>query len=62
MNNSEREILDLLAKNKAGMSVSRLARELRLDAEEKNLLRKNLKKLESRSLILKLRKRYWHAL
>jgi ribonuclease R len=59
MNNSGREILGLLAKNKAGMSVSRIARELRLDPEEKNLLRRNLKKLESEGQILRLRKRYF---
>jgi ribonuclease R len=61
MNNSgmEREILDLLAKNKAGMILSRIARELRVSAEEKTLLRKSMKKMEKQNLILKLRKRYF---
>jgi ribonuclease R len=59
MNNSGKEILDLLAKNKGGMSLSRLARELRISPEEKILLRKTVKKLESQGLILKLRKRYF---
>ena len=59
MNNSGKEILDLLAKNKGGMSLSRVARELRIPPEEKVLLRKTVKKLEGQGLILKLRKRYF---
>ncbi len=59
MNNSGREILDLLAKNKGGMSLSRLVRELRISPEKKILLRKNVKTLESQGLIVKLRKRYF---
>jgi len=59
MNNSGREILDLLAKNKSGMSLSRLARELRVSPEEKILLRKNVRKLEAQGLIVKLRKKYF---
>jgi len=61
MNNSGlvREILDLLAKNKGGISLSRLVRELRISPEEKILLRKNVKKLEAQGLILKLRKKYF---
>lgn len=55
----EKEILDLLSKNKAGMSLSRVARELRLSPKEKILLRKNMHKMESQGLILKLRKRYF---
>jgi ribonuclease R len=54
-----KEILSVLARNKAGMSLSRLARELRLSPEEKIWLRKSVKKLESQGLILKLRKRYF---
>jgi ribonuclease R len=59
MNNSGREILDLLAKNKGGMSLSRLTRELRLSPEEKLRLRKSVKTLEGQGLIVKLRKRYF---
>jgi ribonuclease R len=61
MDNSilERQILDLLAKNKGGMNLSRLAKELRLSSEEKMALRKSAKILESRGLIIKLRKRYY---
>ncbi|MEE8604546.1 MAG: ribonuclease R [Candidatus Aminicenantaceae bacterium] len=59
MNNSGREILDLLAKNKGGMSLSRLVRELCISPEKKILLRKNMKTLESQGLIVKLRKRYF---
>ncbi|UCE42112.1 MAG: ribonuclease R [Candidatus Aminicenantes bacterium] len=61
MNNSGlvKEILDLLAKNKSGMSLSRLSRELRLSPEEKILLRKSVKTLENQGLILKLRKKYF---
>ena len=54
-----KEILSLLAKNKSGMSLSRLARELRISPEDKILLRKNVKKLETQGLILKLRKKYF---
>ena len=61
MNNPgmEREILSLLSKNKGGMSLSRIARELHLTQEEKVLLRKNITRLENQGLILKLRKRYF---
>jgi ribonuclease R len=61
MNNPgmEREILSLLSKNKAGISLSRMVRELHLSQEEKILLRKNLTRLENQGLILKLRKRYF---
>ena len=61
MNNSGivKEILNLLAKNKGGISLSRLVRELRISPEEKILLRKNIKKLEAQGLILKLRKKYF---
>ena len=61
MNNSglAREILNLLARNKGGMSLSRLVRELRISPEKKILLRKNVKTLESQGLIVKLRKRYF---
>ena len=61
MNNPSmvREILDLLIRNKSGMSLSRLARELRVSPEEKVMLRKNIHKMESQGLILKLRKRYF---
>ena len=61
MNNSgmEREILDLLAKNKSGISLSRIVRELRIPPGEKSLLRESIKKMENQGLILKLRKRYF---
>lgn len=55
----EREILELLSKNKAGMSLSRIARELRISPQEKSPLRKSIKKMENQGLILKLRKRYF---
>lgn len=60
MNNPdlEREVLELLSKNKGGMSLSRLARELGLSSEEKYGLRESVKILESQDLILKLRKKY----
>lgn len=54
-----KEILDLLTRNKSGMSLSRLARELCVSPEEKVLLRKNIHKMESQGLILKLRKKYF---
>ncbi len=54
-----KEILSLLSKNKNGMSLARLARELRISPEEKILLRNDIKKLESQGLILKLRKKYF---
>ncbi len=61
MNHSgmEREILDLLTRNKAGLSLSRIARELRMTSEEKNLLRRNIARMENLGLVLKLRKRYF---
>jgi len=61
MNHSgmEREILDLLAKSKAGLSLSQIARELGMTSEEKSLLRRNIKRMENQDLILKLRKRYF---
>ncbi len=61
MNNSDivKEILALLSKNKAGISLSRMARELHISPEEKIVLRKNIKKLESQGLILKMRKKYF---
>lgn len=61
MNNSGmvKEILDLLTRNKAGMSLSRLARELCVSPEDKILLRKIIRKMESEDLVLKLRKRYF---
>ena len=54
-----KEILHLLTKNKSGLSLSRLAQELRVSPEEKTRLRKNVKKLEAQGLILKLRKKYF---
>ncbi len=54
-----REILSLLSQNKSGMSLARIARDLRLTSEEKILLRKHLRKLESQGLILRLRKKYF---
>jgi ribonuclease R len=61
MNNSGwgKEVLRLLSNNKNGLSLSRLARELRVTPEEKIWLRKNIKTLEAQGLILKLRKRYF---
>ncbi len=54
-----KQILSLLVKNKGGMSLSKMSRELRLSPEEKISLRKQIKKLEGQGLILKLRKKYF---
>lgn len=54
-----KQIIDLLSKNKGGLSLSKMVRELSLSPEEKGLLRKQLKKLEGQGIILKLRKRYF---
>jgi ribonuclease R len=61
MNNPSmvKEILAVLARNKAGISLSRLARELRLTPEEKLWLRRSIKTLENQGLIVKLRKKYF---
>jgi ribonuclease R len=54
-----KRIISLLSKNKGGMSLSRIYRELRLSPEDKVLLREQIKKLEGQGLILKLRKKYF---
>jgi len=54
-----KEVLSILSRNKGGMSLSRLTRELRISPEEKILLRKSVKTLESQGLILRLRKKYF---
>ncbi len=54
-----RKVLSLLSHHKEGMSLSKMARELCLAADEKILLRKSVKRLESQGVILKLRKKYF---
>jgi ribonuclease R len=54
-----KQILSLLSKNKGGMSLSKMSRELHLSPEDKVSLRKQIKKLEGQGLILKLRKKYF---
>ncbi len=54
-----KRIISLLSKNRGGMSLSRIYRELRLSPEDKLLLREQIKKLEGQGLILKLRKKYF---
>lgn len=54
-----KKVLSLLSQHKEGMSLARIARELHLAPEEKALLRKRIKRLESQGVILKLRKKYF---
>jgi ribonuclease R len=54
-----KRVLSLLSRNKGGMSLSRLYRELRLSPEEKVSLRRQIRQLESQGIILKLRKKYF---
>jgi ribonuclease R len=54
-----KSILFLLSLRKEGMSLSRMARELHLAPEEKILLRKEIKRLESQGVVVKLRKKYF---
>jgi len=54
-----KQVLSLLSQHKEGMSLARIARELHLAPEEKALLKKSIKRLESQGVILKLRKKYF---
>jgi len=54
-----RKVLSLLSQHKEGMSLAKMARELCLAPDEKTLLRKSIKRLESQGVILKLRKKYF---
>jgi len=54
-----RKILDLLKKNKQGLSFQRIARELNLLQGEKSLLKKRLYALESKGAILKAERKYF---
>lgn len=54
-----KKILDLLNKNKQGLSFQRIARELNLLQREKSLLRKRLYALENKGAILKAKRKYF---
>ncbi len=54
-----KKILDLLNKNKQGLSFQRIARELNLLQREKFLLRKRLYALENKGAILKAKRKYF---
>jgi ribonuclease R len=54
-----KKVLSLLSHHKEGMSLTRISRELHLSPEEKALLRKTIKRLETQGIILKLRKKYF---
>lgn len=54
-----KEILNLLKKNKQGLSFHRIARELNLLQREKSLLKKRLYALESKGAILKAARKYF---
>ncbi len=54
-----KQILSLLSRNKGGMSLSRISRELGLSSEDKVSLRKQIRKLEGQGIVLKLRKKYF---
>ncbi len=54
-----KKVLFLLSQRKEGMSLSRMAREMHLTPEEKNQLRKGMKRLESQGVVVKLKKKYF---
>lgn len=53
------EIISLLEKRREGMSFQRLARKLYLSPQDKQQLRKTLKKLESQGSVLRLKRKYF---
>ena len=54
----ETDIVDLLRKKRDGLSFQKIARELHLSPKEKHRLGKVLKRLESQSIVLRLKRKY----
>ncbi len=54
-----RPIIELLLKHKGGLTLVRMARELRLSPRDRIKLKDRLKKLESRGRVIRLRKKYF---
>ncbi|MFC2163633.1 ribonuclease R [Acidobacteriota bacterium] len=53
-----RQIFSLIAKNRQGLTLHKIAKVLQLSGKEKSLLEKNLQELENRGAILRIKNRY----
>jgi ribonuclease R len=53
-----RRIFSLIAKNKQGLTLPKIAKELQLSDREKSFLEKNLQELENRGAVLRIKNRY----
>lgn len=57
-NAAENKIISLLRKRREGLSFQRIALQLRVSPQKKQLLKKSLKRLESQGVVLRLKRRY----
>lgn len=54
-----KRLLDLLSKNRQGLSFTKIVRRLKLSSKEKNLLKKRLRELEKKGLVFHLKRKYF---